>query len=207
MARVHARIRHGVRRGAVALAAVGAVAAGVAFSSGTATAAANAVVFISNPSHAYESATCVVKVGQFADGTPLTSIHTCGETFSFSPTVTKGSVRPGGSWATWGSPPFTEGPTPGLIESLGSTHLTITLSKAKRITGMEMEPEHFGLNRITAQFMHGTSVVATVSRSVEGDAGARLFAIATSPPTQTVNKIVITTTDPGGFAIAKLRVG
>lgn len=181
---------------------VGALAASAAGAS----ASSNGITVISQPTKAYENSTCVVKVGQIADGSTFTTLHTCGETYTFNPIVTKGSVRPGGTWKTWGQPPFTEGPTPGLIENFAS-QLTITLSSAKRTVGMELEGVAFSAHVIGVQFSHGGTPIGGLIRNVNGDGGARLFAIKTTSPTATINNLTITISGDTAFAIAKLRVG
>ena len=105
----------------------------------------------SNPTTAYKSATCVFLVGQIADGQTFSSLSQCGVTATFNHAVEKRSVRAGGSWATWGSPPFTEGNRPGLIANF-SSQLTITLSSAKRIVGMELEGNLFQDSLFTVKF-------------------------------------------------------
>ncbi len=200
----HAGMR---RRGTAALTAVAALVGGMLLSVAPAGATTSAVTAISNPTTAYKDSTCVVKVGQVADGTSFQSYSACGVTFSFSDVVTKESVRAGGSWATWGSPPFTEGNKPGLIRNFDS-QLTITLSSAKRTVGMEIEGQAFAVNDFTASFRSSTgTTVGVVRRSVDGNAGARLFALKSTSGTPAIKKIVITSTDLSGFALAKLRVG
>ena len=160
----------------------------------------------SNPNTAYKAATCVFLVGQIADGQTFSSLSQCGVTATFNHAVEKRSVRVGGTWATWGSPPFTEGNKPGLIANF-SSQLTITLSSPKRIVGMELEGNQFQDSLFTVKFRDAANTnVGIVTRQVDGNAGARLFAGRTTSPTPAIKRIVITSADSTGFAIAKLRV-
>ena len=72
---------------------------------------------------------------------------------------------------------------------------------------MELEGNAFAVNSFTTRFRNGSSNVAVVTRQVDGNAGARLFAVRSTAPDPAVNRIVITSTDATGFAMAKLRVG
>jgi hypothetical protein len=159
-----------------------------------------------NPTTAYKAATCVFLVGQIADGQTFSSLSQCGVTATFNHAVEKRSVRAGGTWATWGSPPFTEGNKPGLIANF-SSQVTINLSSPQRVVGMELEGNLFQDSLFTVKFRDAANNnVGIVTRQVDGNAGARLFAGRTTSPTPAIKRIVITSADATGFAIAKLRV-
>ena len=128
---------------------------------------------IENPDAAYLAATTKIDIDQFADGTTLDSISDGTLTVSFSDTVAKLSVPD--TWATWSSPPFSEDPTPSVLSTPGNT-LTLDLSRPVSIFGFELEPSPFGEFDFTADFYRGDTLVESITRVVNGDGGARLFA-------------------------------
>jgi hypothetical protein len=198
----------GMRIRGYALAAVTGLCAALTLAPATAASAVTSDAFssLSNPTAAYKAETCVFLVGQIADGQTFSSLSQCGVTATFNHAVEKRSVRAGGSWATWGSPPFTEGNKPGLIANF-SSQVTINLSSPQRVVGMELEGNLFQDSLFTVKFRDAANNnVGIVTRQVDGNAGARLFAGRTTSPTPAIKRIVITSADATGFAIAKLRV-
>jgi PEP-CTERM motif len=119
--------------------------------------------------------------------------------FSFSNPQSENNVP--NSWATWGSPPFTESSTPNVLWNEGFNTLTITVSPSS-IVGFELEPDNFAVEEVTAQFFDGTNLVGTIDLSPNGSAGALLFAAQTD---QAFTSVVITDLAGGDFAIAQLR--
>jgi hypothetical protein len=106
------------------------------------------------------------------------------------------------SFATWGSPPFTEGATPQVYFAQGATSLTLNFNQVATIGGFELEPNAFSLVTYTASFFNGATLVETIVLSVNGNAGARLFA---SDNPLGFNRIVVT--GASDFAIARVRAG
>ena len=117
------------------------------------------------------------------------------------------------SWATWGSPPNTESATP-MVFFTGNPNntLTLTLSKPVFVFGLEIEPN----NRtgpaeflVVAKYSFSTGApMQTVSRWVNGQAGARLFGWSD----EGITKVELEVMSPNpsglesqGFAIAQLR--
>jgi hypothetical protein len=106
----------------------------------------------------------------------------------------------GGTWATWSSPPFSESDTP---EVLGTTpSLDIQLTNSSLVFGFEAEPNGFGTSFITADFFGGGIFRGSITQSVAGDGGARLFAGFSS---MGIDDIRISSADD--FGIAQLRYG
>lgn len=75
----------------------------------------------------------------------------------------------------------------------------MTLSQPVQIFGFELEPFFFGISEFTAEFYRGNTLVETITREVDGNAGARLFARTG----EGIDRIVIT--GPEAFAIAQVR--
>jgi len=151
---------------------------------------------IENPDAAYLAATTKIDIDQFADGTTLDSISDGTLTVSFSDTVAKLSVPD--TWATWSSPPFSEDPTPSVLSTPGNT-LTLDLSRPVSIFGFELEPSPFGEFDFTADFYRGDTLVESITRVVNGDGGARLFARENGA----IDRVLITA--ESDFAIAQVR--
>ena len=106
----------------------------------------------------------------------------------------------GSVWATWSSPPDSETATPRV---LGTTpQLEIQLASSALVFGFETEPDGFGTALITADFFGGGVFRGSITQSVAGDGGARLFAGFSSLG---IDDIVINGTDV--FGIAQLRYG
>jgi hypothetical protein len=81
----------------------------------------------------------------------------------------------------------------------------MTLSVPAHTFGFEIEPDAFGAFLITANFYNGSTLLGTVSRTVNGSAGALL---AAGSGVTTITSVGITAA-PGanGFAVAEFRYG
>ena len=106
----------------------------------------------------------------------------------------------GSGWSTWSSPPFAETSTPRVLGT--TSQLEIRLDSSSLVFGFEAEPQPFGIHTITADFYGGGVLRGSISRDVEGDSGARLFAGFSSLG---IDDIFINSTDD--FGIAQLRYG
>jgi hypothetical protein len=142
-------------------------------------------------------------------------------TFSSTLTVFQAAVM-GGGWVTWSSPPFSQSPIPIVGFTNGASSLTINLlplgESAPRVAlifGAEIEPNAFQVFPITVNYYSGLGgtgiLLASITQSVDGFAGARLFAAVCPPGTLRIAPLGIrsvTITIPPeavGFAIAQLR--
>jgi hypothetical protein len=68
---------------------------------------------------------------------------------------------------------------------------------------VEIEPDSFGSFSVSVDFMNGATTLGTVTRTVNGNAGALLFAATSTTP---ITSVVITTPlAANGFALAQLR--
>jgi hypothetical protein len=135
-------------------------------------------------------------------GTTFTSLTDGFLTVGFANTVTNRAI--GSGWSTWSTAPESENPG-GSGFRVGRTFessQTMTFSRMLTIWGFEAEPQAFQVFDMTATFLRGGSTVATVSRSVDGTAGARLFAFEVGGGFDAVR---FTTTDQTGFAQAQFR--
>jgi len=147
----------------------------------------------------YMSSTKKVNIDAIADFTPVDKVGKV----KFSPTMEKRSVP--GSWATWGSPPFTESATPNILFTGGGTSVTITLpKKGKKIIGAEVEPDPFEVHNFTGTYMNKKGkTICTINVDADGNAGARLLAAAMASgkaKSMTISSDV-------DFSIAQVRYG
>ena len=152
---------------------------------------------IDNPDAAYLAATTKIDIDGLPEGSSNDSITDGILTVEFSEPLIKTGPVPDG-WATWSSPPFSEDPNPFVL--IASTNvLEMVLSQPVAIFGFEMEPSPFAPEEFTVEFFNGNTLVESITRVVDGDAGARLFAREDGA----IDRVVITSeTD---FAIAQVR--
>ena len=166
---------------------------------GAADTAAGAFRRIKRPNAKYTGGTCVIDLSAIADFTELEEVSGCGVTVNLGEPMVKRSVP--GSWATWGSPPFTETATPHVLRTHGPTTYNLTYSAKSKITGLEAEPSPFALWEISVSFLNAKGEVkGTITRTLDGEGGARLFAARTR------GVKTVTITSGADFAIAQLRV-
>ncbi len=159
---------------------------------------------IAQPTAAYVAANALMPI-TVSDGTVMTSVSNAGETVNFSPSLTAATVPT--TWSTWNSPPSTESNTPRVASSGGGLTETLTLATPASTFGFEAEPSAFGAYAITATYFSGATQIGQLSQSVNGNAGALLFAgTTTSPNTQPITSVVVTApAGSGGFALANFR--
>jgi hypothetical protein len=157
---------------------------------------------IDTPTGSYTGSTTVIPIVG-ADSASVASLTNGVQTVSFSSNLDIHTV-PGGGWSTWASPPNTESATPRVVgtynNSIGS--MTLTLATPATTFGFELEPNTFNNYSFTATFRNGSTVLGTITRTVNGDGGARLFAASSSTP---ITSVIITA--PNGFALAQIRYG
>lgn len=157
------------------------------------------------PSSTYLSGTSKIDFSALANGTPAASISDGVVTVSFSGvSFVKRSV-PGGGWATWSSPPFSEDPTPAVLADYGASGASLTLSSPVSTFGFELEPNPFSFQNFTVQFliMSGSTVIGEIPINLTGSAGARLF--AASVRGARFDRVVIVAPAAIGFGIAQVR--
>jgi hypothetical protein len=154
---------------------------------------------INNPDAAYQSSTQKVDFSGVPFGTDITSVSDGIQTVTFSSAMNKRGPVPTG-WATWSSPPFSETANPFVLFSNGQSVMTWTLARPSAIFGFELEPNPFEVVNFNVDFFSGASLIGSVTRAVNGNAGARLFAAQTNGA---FDRVVIT----GGsdFAVAQIR--
>jgi hypothetical protein len=108
-------------------------------------------------------------------------------TIAFSSPMRASTV--GDDWASWGSPPNTESSTPRVLwSSLDAnfnpvTTVTFSFSAPLSLFGFEAEPGPTDIHTLTATFFMAGQLEQTISRDVNGAAGALLFAATADPGT------------------------
>ena len=140
--------------------------------------------------------------GGNGSGTALSSLGP----FDFSTPVLQFSV--GHSWSGWNCPPFTESCRPKVLYAEGVSTLTLSLTAHGNTAGFEFEPDEFLLESVSATFVNNLGQdIATITRDVNGKAGALLFALRDNTPGRWIDHIIIVDSDGDDFAIAELRQG
>lgn len=123
---------------------------------------------------------------------------------TFSRSLTVGTVDI--TWSFWGAPPATETSTPRVVFTNSTAPLTITLSAPVQAFGIEIEPDDLDSHLFTVAFRNGNTVTGTVSASIAGYAGARLFAVSGRTTGDSFTSVIITPdANSGGFALANVR--
>ena len=152
---------------------------------------------IDNPDAAYLAATTKIDITDLPFASSHESITDGTLTVTFSEPVVKLGPVPEG-WSTWSAPPFSEDPNPFVLSS-PTNILTLDPARPVSIFGFELEPAPFGEFDFTADFYLGDTLVESINRVVDGEAGARLFARENG----LIDQVVVF----GGaeFAIAQVR--
>lgn len=154
---------------------------------------AKAIAFtpISSPDAAYLASTTYIDPSEIRDYTNVTSITDGTLTVSFknaagsaSLGMTKLTVPD--SWATWSQVPDSQrgaGDTLPVFYSGGATAARFVLASPMNIFGFEAEPNPSGVYTMVANFYDASdNLLGTISRDVDGYAGARLFAASSPTP-------------------------
>lgn len=168
------------------------------------TSANAAFVVIVNPDAPYQASTTKIPLTA-PDGTTVTFINDANLTISFDAMRDVHTV-PGGGWATWSSPPFSESSTPRVLTAFQydptATTLTLTFNHPLSTFGAEAEPDPFSIHPITASFYNGGGLVGSISLNVDGNSGARLFAAHATGADQFTRVVFTSDAD---FALAQFR--
>ncbi len=159
---------------------------------------AQAVTQIMSPDDSYRTTTTLL--GLPANDTPRLTWGDPDLTVTFSTALQPRTV--GVNWATWGSPPDTEQDNPRVWFTQGATTLTFTFSQPVFTWGFEAEPNPFSDHLFTVEFFDGATSLGTISRTINGNAGARLLAARAGLGQKFTSVTVSTDVD---FAIAQLR--
>jgi hypothetical protein len=163
-------------------------------------------VAIPDPNAAYLTTTNLLPVigNEFDTLTSVTDgINTATFFVAPNPLPTPQTIYDVGSgWSTWSSPPNSESATPRV---LGATpQLEIQLTSPALVFGFEAEPNLFGLHSITADFFGSGVFRGSVTRNVDGNGGALLFAGFSS---MGIDDVQISSADNSDFGVAQLRYG
>jgi hypothetical protein len=159
---------------------------------------ASALTQIMSPTDEYRTATFLIGVP--GNGTPRTTWGDLELSVGFSIALQPRTV--GVNWATWGTPPDTEQAKPRIWYTQGGNDLTFTFSKPVSTWGFEAEPNPFVDVAFTVEYFDGMTSLGTITRTINGNGGARLLAAIADPGTAFTSVRVTAATD---FAIAQLR--
>jgi len=157
---------------------------------------------ITQPDAAYLASTTKIDISGLTFGSSYSSISDGTLTVSFDKPLQKLGPVPTG-WNTWSSPPYSESPNPHVLYTAGQYDLMMTLSQPCTTFGFELEPNPYLNEEYDIDFIliSGPTVVGTITMTVHGDHGARLFAAKVDGGS--FDKIVIEGSRE--FAIAQIR--
>jgi PEP-CTERM motif len=156
-----------------------------------------AFVAFPQPTPPYVSGTNLISFGD-SDFSALSFISDGTQTVNFDISLVALTVPT--TWASWGSPPNTESAAPRVLWTNGFTSATLTFANSTTF-GFELQPNTSIPSSLTAEFFNGAVSLGSITSSVDGNAGARLFAASTT--TGAFDSVVITGTDD--FALAQVR--
>jgi hypothetical protein len=158
------------------------------------------------PTPSYTGSTTLIPI-TVPDNTPVTSLTSTDgkETITLSTAFSAQTVGIGFfTWSTWGSPPNTESSTPRILAYFNPiTSVTLTLSLPASTFGFEIEPDQIGLFPVSVSFYNGSTLLGTVQRNINGNAGALLTAASSTTPITSV--AIAIPADALGFAMAQFR--
>jgi hypothetical protein len=159
---------------------------------------------IVNPDVAYLSATTKFTLPA-QDLAVFTSLTEGSMTLTFSEVLTRLTVPD--TWATWSSTPESEYAPGDLIPvgyCEGCRSVRMSLSSAVGIFGFEAQSNSFSVFDFVANFYNDGDLVGSVARSVDGTAGARLFAYESAAGINAVEFMIDGNSD---FGMAAFRFG
>lgn len=84
--------------------------------------------------------------------------------------------RVGINWNTWGTPPDTEASKPSVWFSQAANSVTFTFDNPLSIWGFEVQGNPYDLRTFTLDFYDGAALIGTITRTINGNGGARLMA-------------------------------
>jgi PEP-CTERM motif len=126
-------------------------------------------------------------------------------TFNFSTPLLELNVP--NSWGIWNGTAATESCTPNVLYTNGAISLTLTLTAHDNTAGFELEGDLFQSEFYTVTYHFSTGSSFFIGRSVNGSAGALLFALQDDTPGAWITSIDIVNDSGDDFAIAQLRQG
>lgn len=160
---------------------------------------------ISSPDAGYLASTTYIDFSGYPLYSDYTSISDGVLTVTFSTPVFYVGYTPGGGWATWSEAPYSQrgsGDTLPVLFSNWETSLRMSLSSPVLAFGFEAEPNPGAVYSMTASFYdQGNNLLGTITRDVDGLAGARLFAASMDPI------MFVDFTSDVDFGVAAFRYG
>ncbi|MBI1323058.1 hypothetical protein GC170_07705 [bacterium] len=159
---------------------------------------------ISTPNSEYVNGTTLMSLSGYGIGDTVQVLTQGSQSIEFSPTVVKSVVDPD-NWETWGSPPATESSNPEILIHDSISPLELKITQPVKTFGFELQGAVFNEATFLVSFFDDLNEIGSIERTVNGDAGALLF--AGFAPNFAFNRIVIENPGgiSGGWAIANIR--
>lgn len=167
---------------------------------------ASAIEFypILQPNSTYVADTVLMSLASIPDESSVSVLEQNPQTITFESAVTKFNVP--AQWETWGSPPNTESSTPNILYHTSISQMQMSLSLPSRTFGFELQGANPDVSsEFVVKFFDGATEIGSITRTVNGNAGALLFAGYSL--TNTFNRITIDNPsgDSAGWALANIR--
>ena len=165
-----------------------------------------AITPTTDPDAAYVAATTKIDISALGSGTQHSSITDGVLTVNFSSNMEKLGPVPSGL-SSWSSPPFSETANPNVLFSLQNVNaMTWNLSQPVTTFGFELQTNSFSAIAITVNYRFSGALVGSITRTVPGPTGARLFAATRGSGDNPFDRVDISAAgNAAGFFVAQVR--
>jgi hypothetical protein len=154
--------------------------------------------------------TCLFDLARtYEDYALVDGLRLCGISLTFDITTEKRNSPH--TWAKWGPDNVIEIPNPSVLWTREATSIEIVITrngpdvKPSRTFGVEVQPNSTTAHVVTAEYYDQNDVLrGTITRTVSGNQGARLFAGFLRDQTSYFSRVVVTS--DVDFAMARFRI-
>jgi len=157
------------------------------------------------PASAYVQGTTKIDISTLTDLSFHNSISDGVQTVGFLFGALQRRTVPS-TWGTWSSPPQSESATPPVLHGISTLFTALTFSQPAAVVGFEVEGNTLGAHEFLVEFYdEDYTLLGIVRRTVESNAGARLFSFSTDWPKKISRVDISGGGGSGYFAIAQIR--
>lgn len=157
------------------------------------------------PTSAYVQGTTKIDISTLTDLSYHNSISDGVQTVNFPFGTLQRRTVPS-TWGTWSSPPHSESATPPVLFGISTLFTALTFSQPAAVVGFEVQANTLGAYDFLVEYYdEDYKLLGFVRRTVDSNAGARLFSFSTDWPKK-ISRVDISGGGPSGyFAIAQVR--
>lgn len=166
-----------------------------------------------HPTRAYTHNSCRLDLKKYPIGQAIGVVGPCGNILTLQAEPPARLIHeqvPTTGWETWGTPPAVEKAQPDILTVETYEPLDVRLRRTSIVGGLEIEPKGNESATFTATFYDYEdtrgclgNVLGTITRTIGGNQGARLFAINANPGFRCIR---ITSTEGAAYALAEIRM-